>query len=234
MTPLEPSDVIFGELTEDERAEADRLMRDDPDFRAQVERLRPTVARLEELPPEAWQELEPPPPPSIADLERSAPSLTPEPTRPRKRRRRLVLRPAFAAGLAAVLIAAGVGAGVLLSSGDESVNGPTIGLAPIDPGRTGESGSVEVDDGDRKVVISVEGLPANDPDQFYEAWLLSDTDQVVSLGGFKVDDSGVGELRAQLPDDPGKYRYFDVSVETADGDASHSGRSVLRAPTSGA
>lgn len=234
MTPLEPSDVIFGELSDSERVEAERLMRDDPDFRDQVERLRPTVARLEELPSEAWQELVPPPPPSIADLERPAPDLAPEPTRPRPRRRWLVLRPAFAAGLAAVLIAAGVGAGVLLSSGDESVDGPTVGLEPIDPGQSGESGSVKVDDSERRVVISVEGLPASEPDQFYEAWLLSDTDQVVSLGGFKVDDSGVGELRAQLPDDPGRYRYFDVSVETADGDASHSGRSVLRAPTSGA
>ena len=68
MSPLEPSDVIFGELTDAERAEAEERMRTDPEFREQVERLRPTVAQLEELPDEAWQDLEPPPPPSAADL----------------------------------------------------------------------------------------------------------------------------------------------------------------------
>lgn len=227
MSPLEPSDVIFGELTDAERAEAEERMRTDPEFREQVERLRPTVARLEELPDEAWQDLDPPPPPSATDLEGA-------PQQARKRRRRLVLRPAFAVGVAAVLIAVGIGAGTLLDgSGDESPgDGPTIALAPVDEGRPGESGEVELDDGRRNVVISVDGLPASDEDEFYEAWLLSETDEVVSLGGFRVGDDGTGELEAELPDDPSTYRFFDVSVEKADGDASHSGRSVLRAGTS--
>lgn len=225
MSPIEPSDIIFGELSDAERAEAERLMREDPAFRAQVERLRPTAERLAELPAEAWQDLEPPPPPAVADLER--------PARPPKRRRRFVLRPAVAAGLACVLIAAGVGAGILLGKDDgPSSDGPSYGLEPIAAGESGESGTVSLDDAEREVVIRVKGLPASAPDQFYEAWLLSGTDRVVSLGGFRVDDSGKGELRAQLPDDPRNYRFFDVSVETADGDASHSGRSVLRGQTS--
>ena len=225
MSPLEPSDVIFGELTDAERAEAEERMRTDPEFREQVERLRPTVAQLEKLPDEAWQDLEPPPPPSVADLAGAAAH---EHARPR---RRLVLRPAFAVGLACALIAAGVVTGLMLNSDDEPPEGPVFALTPVDAGRPGETGEVELDDGRRNVVISVDGLPASGEDQFYEAWLLSETDDVVSLGGFRVGDDGTGELEAELPDDPSKYRFFDVSVEKADGDASHSGRSVLRSPT---
>ncbi|MDP9188797.1 MAG: anti-sigma factor [Actinomycetota bacterium] len=224
MSPLEPSDVIFGELSEAERAEAERLMREDPEFRAQVERLRPTAERLAALPAEAWQKLEPPPPPPLADLKR--------PATPRRRRRRLVLRPAIAAGLACVLIAIGVGAALLLDSDQASVSGPSYGLEPVAAGAPGETGTVSLDDAEREVVIRVKGLPASAPDQFYEAWLLSGADRVVSLGAFRVDPSGEGELRAQLPDDPRSYRFFDVSLETADGDPTHSGRSVLRASTS--
>ena len=226
MSPLEPSDVIFGELTDAERAEAEERMRTDPEFREQVERLRPTVARLEELPDEAWQDLEPPPPPSAADLEGAGA------TAPVKPRRRLVLRPAFAAGLACVLVAAGILAGLMLESGDDSPEGPTFALTPVDAGRPGESGTVKLDDGRRNVAISVEGLPESSSGEFYEAWLLSETDEVVSLGGFRVGEGGTGELTAELPDDPADYRFFDVSLEEADGDASHSGRSVLRSPTS--
>ena len=143
-----------------------------------------------------------------------------------------MLRPAFAAGLACALIAAGLGIGILLSSDDSDVSGESFALTPLEAGESGEGGKVELDDSRRKVMISVEGLPASAPGEFYEAWLLSDTDEVVSLGGFRVDESGGGELRAELPDDPANYRYFDVSVEAADGDASHSGASVLRSSTS--
>ena len=170
-----------------------------------------------------------PPRPPLAALEEAS-----SPAKPSRAGRRLVLRPGLAAGLAALLIAVGVGAGALLSGGsdgDESGE-PAIALSPVDDGKPGESGTVRVDDGGRKVKIAVDGLPPSGDDEFYEAWLLSATNEVVSLGGFRVGEDGSGELEAQLPDDPSRYRYFDVSVEKADGDAAHSGRSVLRAGTS--
>jgi hypothetical protein len=39
-------------------------------------------------------------------------------------------------------------------------------------------------------------------------------------------------VRVPLPDDPGRYRYFDVSRELVDGGLEHSGDSLLRGPTS--
>ena len=65
-----------------------------------VERLKPVITRLQAVPAEAWDGVEPPP------------LRLPEPVRPA--RRRLVLRPAVAALCALALLAAGIGVGAWL------------------------------------------------------------------------------------------------------------------------
>ena len=101
------SAYLLGELPPEEAAAAERLLSEDPELRERVDRLRPVVTRLEELPPEAWQGLKPPPTPPVPGAEQE-----------RRRRRRLptlTLRPLAAAAAGLALVAIGVGAGLLVA-----------------------------------------------------------------------------------------------------------------------
>jgi anti-sigma-K factor RskA len=228
---IDISDYLLGELSGEELAEAERLMREDPGFRAEVERLRPAVQSLEELPREAWEDLEPPPL-AIGGSTASRP----EPSRPKSRWwRPFALRPAFAALASVMLLAVGVGVGVLLAdTGTEgpAAGGRTLALEPVDPRGSGATGSAElIGGGGGEAVVHISGVSPNAPGEFYELWLLSSPDDLVSLGSFKVGSSGEATVRVPLPVDPAEFEFIDLSVERDDGDASHSGRSVLRAPT---
>jgi anti-sigma-K factor RskA len=225
---------LLGELETDEAAAFERALAADPALRAEVERLRPVVGRLGGLPREAWtDELEPPP------LRLTVPDPPPASVAPARRRRPafgwrgpLVVHPALAAVLALALLAGGIGLGTLLDGGGESVPaGPTLALDPLPDGAPGARGRVLVSDESREVTVRVERLPPTGNDAFYELWLLSDDGRLVALGSFRVDRAGAARLRVPLPVDPGGFQYFDVSLEPADGNASHSGRSVLRGPT---
>jgi hypothetical protein len=110
-----PHDDILSELGPDER-----------------ERLEPILARLEQLDPSAWEDPGPLPP------------LVLPPARERRPRwrRPFVLRPIPVAVMAALLLAIGVGVGLLLAGADESaVQGRVVALAPVEPlggGRDGD------------------------------------------------------------------------------------------------
>jgi len=225
---IDIADYLLGELSGNDLVEAERLLREDPGFREEVDRLRPAVQRLEELPREAWEDLEPPPL-AIPALESGAA------TPPRRPRRRFVLRPAFAALASVALLLVGVGAGLLL--GDDgpagtSDGGETLALAPVEPRGGDATGSAKLTGAaGGEAVVDVSSLSPNSPGDFYELWLLNGPDDLVSLGSFKVGSSGRATVRVPLPVDPSQYSFIDLSVEPADGDASHSGRSVLRGPT---
>ncbi len=225
---IDIADYLLGELSGDDLAEAERLLREDPGFQEEVDRLRPAVQRLEQLPREAWEDLEPPPL-AVPVLEAEAP------TPPRRSRRRFVLRPAFAALASVALLLVGVGAGLLL--GDDgpaatSGGGETLALAPVEPRGGDATGSAElIGAAGGEAVVDVSSLRPNSPGDFYELWLLNGPDDLVSLGSFKVGPSGRATVRLPLPVDPSQFSFVDLSVEPADGDASHSGRSVLRGPT---
>ena len=85
----------------DERARFEAAAATDPALAAEVERLRPVVARLEALEPAAWE-----PPPALSPLPGAAVT-----RRTPWWRRRVALRPLPAAALAALLLALGVAAG---------------------------------------------------------------------------------------------------------------------------
>jgi anti-sigma factor RsiW len=59
---------LLGELGSEERAAVERRMRADARFRREVERMRPVVAGLEALPPEAWDPGDVPPLPDLPPL----------------------------------------------------------------------------------------------------------------------------------------------------------------------
>jgi anti-sigma-K factor RskA len=183
--------------------------------------------RLEELPREAWDRPVPPPPPWPGEA-----------TAPTRRRRGLVLRPLAAAAASLVLLAAGVGAGLLLSGDDDGAEAPggpdaRVELAPVDgrgPGATGVV-SLEPRAGGR-ANVTLEGLPPSRGGDFYELWLLGDGGELVSLGSVRVPASGRATLEnVQLPVDPERFSFLDVSREPADGDPGHSSISVLRGPS---
>ena len=57
----EPVAYLLGELDASQIAAFERAMAGDAALRAEVERLRPVVSKLERLPAEAWQDPVPPP-----------------------------------------------------------------------------------------------------------------------------------------------------------------------------
>ena len=184
--------------------------------------------RLEELPREAWDRPVPPPAPWPAEAEQ----------RRSRQGRRFVLRPVVAVATSAALVAAGVLGGLALSGGDDSAGGPggaaqKVQLAPLDSGKQGAAGGVaEVSSGaGGNATVELTGLEPSSGSDFYELWLLGDDGELVSLGSFRVPESGEAQLDVPVPVDPSKFRYLDVSREPADGNPSHSTDSILRGPT---
>jgi anti-sigma-K factor RskA len=198
----------------------------------------PSIEELERqlsaLPPEAWDRPAPPPPPWPVDGPvRTHPA---DPARPRLRGRLVVLRPLRAALAGLALVGVGLGTGLLLAGREERA--PTEGslrveLEPVGGGR-GAAGLVTIAGGaGGRATARLSGLTPNEGGDFYELWLLGDGGELVSLGSVRVPASGRAELRVQLPVDPGRFRYLDVSREPGDGDPGHSADSVLRGLTKG-
>jgi anti-sigma-K factor RskA len=237
------SDYLLGELSPQELEEAERLMREDPEFRAQVERLRPMVAELSELPPQAWEAPEPPPL-TVGATDSDASHLRPgtqdegeRAARPasQARGRRLRLRPALAAGFAATLIGLGVGIGLLIGGddgGDPAAPATEIALEPVTDTGAPARGTARIESADGgEAVIEVSDLPASAVGEYYEIWLLNSPEDLVSAGSFRVPESGEATVAVPLPADAGSFRFVDISRERLSGDPGHSGDSVLRGPT---
>jgi anti-sigma-K factor RskA len=237
MTRIDVSDYLLGELPPEDVLEAERLMREDPEFREQVERLRPVVARLDDLPPAAWEPLEPPPLRAPQEAGGREPASERRAGLLDRLRGNFVLRPAVAAVCALGLIAAGVGAGLAIDGeggGGGSAPVDRFVMAPFGEGNFSASGVAlvsEAEDGST-ADVRVAGLRPSSSGDFYELWLLDDPEEptrLISLGSFRVPRSGEAMVDVPLPVDPERF-FFDLSVEAVDGDPAHSGNSVLRAP----
>jgi Anti-sigma-K factor rskA len=142
-----------------------------------------------------------------------------------------VLRPLAAGALALVLLALGVGAGLLLGDGDDAgVSGQVVALAPVEPLGGAARGTATISTQDGRANVQVRGLKPSADGDFYELWLLNSPDDLVSLGSFRVPASGEVDVSVPLPGNPDDFAALDVSVEPPDGNPAHSSRSVLRAP----
>jgi anti-sigma-K factor RskA len=234
------SSYLLGELGAGEAAAFERRLEADHELREEVERLRPLVTRLEELPPEVWEAAEPPPLSLPEGAIGPSPSEAAEAGRSGRRRGlrlpTLILRPLPAAGLAAMLLAIGV-AGGLLIGGDGGSGGPEAGasdlvLSRIDDGPAGAHGDVILAGDRSQATVDVSGLDPSGPDNFYELWLLDEDGRMIALGAFEVGADGRAEVELPIPVAPSGYRYFDVSLQEDNGNPAHSGVSVLRGPTS--
>ena len=218
---IEPADYLLDELEPAERAEAERMMREDPEFRSAVERLRPVVEQLAELPSAGWEGVGLPAPTSAPQTAPAGPFWT--------------VRRGLAVAASLVLVAAGVAAGALIFGDDDdgAVIGQSVSLDPLGPASDAAEATGQVaSEAGGEAQLDVSGLSPSDEDQYYELWLLNDAEQLISLGSFRVPDSGRAEVRVPLPVDPASFRYLDVSLERVDEGPGHSGVSVLRGPLS--
>jgi anti-sigma-K factor RskA len=219
---------LLGELDPADEERARRAERDDPAFRAEVERLRPTVGALRGLPDAAWNPEDPPP-------LRLPESGSPVVSLPVRTRRGFSFRPAIAAAIALVLVGVGAVIGAVLWDGgdDSEPPGRTVALGPVEGAPEAGSASVLVpsNTGD-EARLMVDDLRPSGSEDFYELWLLNSVDDLVSLGSFKVPADGRTSVAVPLPFDVDRYQYFDVSLEPDDGNPGHSSVSVLRGSTS--
>ncbi|MYE67669.1 MAG: anti-sigma factor [Acidimicrobiia bacterium] len=94
-----------------------------------------------------------------------------------------------------------------------------------------------VADGDRRSIQIVDAsLPSPEAGADLEVWLIRPDDKggvadLVSLG--VVEPAAPSTLDVPADYDPALFFVVDISVEPRDGDAGHSGRSILRGPLQG-
>jgi len=231
------SAYLLGELGAQERAAFERALAGDDALRAEVERLRPVVARLDALPAEGWEDVPEPPP---LRLPNAAAATQPRTDRRRRRwlRGPLVVRPAFAALVAATLLALGIGIGTLVdgdggSSGAPTVVQRTVPLQPLQSGAPAHGRALVADAGGgaQRVTLRLRGLPPSRARQFYEVWLMDASGPLIAIGSFRVGADGNATVKLPLPVPATRYQYFDISVQPEGDDANHSGDSVLRGAT---
>jgi anti-sigma-K factor RskA len=178
-------------------------------------------------PPRVWQAIE-------ADIARmnAPPAAGPTPLRtgtsPRRGRRpeRRWRAPVLAAAAAAIVAVAGtvtVFEVVQKAPDEKTVASASLRPLPSVPATAQGTARVLADD---EMQIDVRNLPLTTG--FHEVWLIDpeDTSRMVSLGNL------TDQANAVLPIPPGtdlnRYRLVDVSDEPHDGNAAHSGHSLLR------
>jgi hypothetical protein len=208
--PVAPAAVALDVLDDRERVLADRLLADDPLFRAEVERLRATAGALARLDRDAWR---PPAPPPLPDEPAPVP---PGAVAVRRPRRRFALATAVALTLALALLVAG----------DRRDHGATtLALRPL----AGVPGRATLTITGAQAELRGTGMPASGTHDYYEAWLGDARGRMVSMGTFRVGRDGRVDARMAVAVDLRRYRLLDVSLERDDGNPAHSATSVMRA-----
>jgi hypothetical protein len=100
---------------------------------------------------------------------------------------------------------------------------PEVKLTSVTGEGGNATGTATLADGGKRLHLKVTGLPSGS----YEVWLYDSVIDALSIG--KANGTEVS-LDVELPPSASHYRYIDVSREPADGNANHSGESVLRVP----
>ncbi|MYB45386.1 MAG: anti-sigma factor [Acidimicrobiia bacterium] len=143
-------------------------------------------------------------------------------------------------GLAAALVGVVIAVGIFLAGNDGTRQVLATAMLAYDPvsfDRLGDaaSGNASLVSQDDQLVIEIVDSRLPDPGEGadLEVWLIQPDNEgnvadLVSLGVVNPVEPGVLEIPASH--DPAVYYVVDISVEPRDGDASHSGRSILRGP----
>ncbi len=79
----------------------------------------------------------------------------------------------------------------------------------------------------RQLIVQAQLTPTK-PRQAYEVWLYNSQSDAKSMGAQVTNAKGTLQGAAALPSDFSKYKFIDLSLETVDRNAKHSGNSVLR------
>jgi anti-sigma-K factor RskA len=219
--PVDPAALALGLVEADELPIAEALLRDDPAFGVEVERLRHTSERLAEIGAPGWS---PPPAPRL-DLARATANPPEAVATGRVRRRRW--RVAFAAVAAAVAIAGVVGLSRTGGPAPPPRAATTLELRPV-AGAGGHARLVVHTTGEAELRAS--GLRPSGTHEHYEAWLGDRRGRMVPMGGFRVGADGQADVHMTVEADLARYAFVDISVEPDGGSGTHSGRSVLRGP----
>lgn len=232
---------LLGELSADDREQFEARLARDPELAAMVAGLGPVVGRLESVPADVWDPVEPPPLDlarvtgnrSLAEREDELKSAGLDAKSRRSRPLNRILG-FSAAGLALLLIGFFIGnlSGESEPAGQSSGVGPALALDRLGEAPEGAHGQVQMvsSEGDQ-MRLDVSGLKPSHKGDFYEAWLLGKDGELVALGSFRVGQGGRKTVELPLPVNPASFRYFDVSIQPDNGSPDHSGRSVLRGLT---
>ncbi|WP_433216054.1 anti-sigma factor domain-containing protein [Dactylosporangium sp. CS-047395] len=195
-------------------------------------------------PPAVTLHTDPPPPRPAATDQRPHENVEPRPdTKPRsasrrppdrmERKRPTWLRTAAVAVAAAIVAAGGTALWLGRSdAGDQCrAQDARVRLEALPDAPSGAAGyaCLRVVDGQRRLIVHTEGMPTQ-ADGDYEAWLLDRDEPTVRMEALGVVAQGRTEPALAVPDslDLTRYNIIDISAEPHDGNAAHSGRSMLR------
>ncbi|MFI5937537.1 anti-sigma factor [Actinoplanes sp. NPDC051494] len=164
----------------------------------------------------------PPPPDRVWDAIQAGLAPVPAPVRVKARRR---LSPVLAAVAAAVLAVAGTLVVQRVTAPAPEAVTARAALAPLADAPASAGGAAEVR-ADGEMLVDVTNLPLTTG--FHEVWLIDPDDltRMVSLGN--LPDGRQAVLPVPPGTDLNRYRLVDISDEAHDGDAAHSGKSLLR------
>lgn len=234
------SDYLLGELSGPALAEFESELATDPALAAEVNDLKDVVTRLDALPEEAWQPVEPPPlvlPKRESEaLAATAPSAGSEPKRSSGIRRWLgdafAVKPAVAFAAVALFFVAGVGVGTLTGADDDvSPLAQTVQqatLAPVADRDAAASGVADVKKDGQVIRLNLNGLAPTPKDKFYEAWLMDPKNGLVAIGSFRVAEDGKATIDLPVAVGTDEFPIVDISLQEVNGKPDHSGVSVLR------
>jgi anti-sigma factor RsiW len=148
------------------------------------------------------------------------PALPPSGHRDRRHRGRWLVG-AAAAVLALALVIGGLIAGRDRDAGRDQ----RVTLAATAAGGPSGQARMRGAGDDQVMTMTARNLPRPASGAWYEVWLLGDAGEAFPVGVLAPDGEGIWSLPAEVA---ARYRSIDVSLEPADGDPAHSGRSVLR------
>ncbi len=153
------------------------------------------------------------------------------------RRRRIAAGAAAAAALLFILLVWPVG---LLTddddgggdSSDQAEEQPRVlGQLLLRP-QSGEKGVgialITERDGERSLLVQARGLRPTREGQAYEVWLFNSQDDATSMGAQLTDRQGNYQGAGRLPENYEDFEFLDISRESVDQNAAHSGDSALR------
>ncbi|MDE0131764.1 MAG: anti-sigma factor [bacterium] len=199
----------------------------DQALEALLEGMEESDLELLDPPDEIWQGIE-----SAVGADRDAPASV-VPLHSRRRNLRRVFM-----GVAAAVVAAFIGVVVLVSLSEDAEEVLATATLAYDPlsfdslGATAAAGADLVSEDGRLTVALVDAtLPSPGAGADLEVWLIQPDEQgnvvdLISLG--VVSPTDPESLEVPRSHDPAVYFVVDISVEPRDGDAGHSGRSILR------